>query len=151
MQEVVRSLTLIVTIFGLPLLTLVELWPLTVALFVLVLCAIIIIDDILLPVETSIEPFDLLCCVVSHGGNVFLPIKTSSEVPVQMLYWSSSLLSMCSTRSMNSEDRLWSIFRFQISPHEFCSRSHQYCCNESIDSESGVFLRCPAKKRSELG
>ena len=52
---------------------------------------------------------------------------------------------------MYSEDRLWSMFRFQISPYEFCSMSHQYCCNESIDSESGVFFRCPAIQLSELG
>ena len=52
---------------------------------------------------------------------------------------------------MNSEERLWSIFRFQISPYEFCSRSHQYCCSESIDSESGVFVECLAIQLSELG
>ena len=68
---------------------------------------------------------------------------------------------MYSTRSMYSEDMMWSIFRFQISPYEFCSFvfvmnlssvvSHQYCFYESIDSESGVFFRCPAMKMSELG
>ena len=45
---------------------------------------------------------------------------------------------------MYSEDRLWSIFRFQISPYQFCSITHQYCFNESFDSESGVFVKCPA-------
>ena len=29
--------------------------------------------------------------------------------------------------------------------------SHQNCNNESIDSESGVFVECPAKKLSDLG
>ena len=57
---------------------------------------------------------------------------------------------MYNSKSMLSEDMLWSIFRFQISPYEFCSFvfamnlpsvvSHQYCFHESIDSESGVFV-----------
>ena len=37
-----------------------------------VLCTLIFFDDILLPVETSIELFDLLCCVLSHGGIEFV-------------------------------------------------------------------------------
>ena len=75
------SCTLVAIIISLPLLTLVELWQLSVALFVPVLCAISFIDEKLLPVETSIELFGPLCCLLGHSGNVFLPIKTSSEVP----------------------------------------------------------------------
>ena len=75
------SCTLVAIIISLPLLTLVELWQLSVAHFVPVFCAISFIDEKLLPVETSIELFGPLCCLLGHSGNVFLPITTSSEVP----------------------------------------------------------------------
>ena len=61
---------------------------------------------------------------------------------------------MYNSRSVFSEDVLWSIFRFQISPYKFCPFvfvknapsfvSRRCCYNESVDSESGVFVECPA-------
>ena len=78
-----------------------------------------------------------------------------------MLYWSSIPLSMYNFMSIVSEGMLWSFFlRLRLSPYKFCSFmfvmnlssvvSLQYCHNESTDTESGVFVRCPAKKLWEL-